>query len=223
MTLLSLAWFVRLYLRAGRIWLLWTVCVLRTLALFLNFLTGQNLNYREITGLRHGSFLGETISVPVATVPNPWMLVGQLSTWALVIFVVDASITVWRRGDRQRAVVVGGSIVVVLALSAAQTALLVLGKIQPPGTPSLFYLVVLAAMGYELASDACAAQLSRDLRAREEELALAAEAVSLGFWSWEFARNEFWATDQWRAMFGFAIGQRLDGVPFHDPRMESRG
>jgi len=209
--ILSLAWFVRLYFRAGRTWLLWTVCALRTFSLFLNFMTGQNLNYREITGLRHGSFLGEAISVPVATVPNPWMLVGQLSIWALVVFVVDASITVWRRGDRRRAVVVGGSIAVVLALSAAQTALLVLGKIQPPGTPSLFYVVVLAAMGYELASDALrAAQLARDLRAREEELTLAAEAVSLGFWSWEFARNEFWATDQWRAMFGFATTERLD-------------
>jgi hypothetical protein len=62
-------------MRAGRPWLGWTVCALRTLALVLNFLVGQNLNYREITALRHIPFLGE--SVPVAEgVSNPCMLVG---------------------------------------------------------------------------------------------------------------------------------------------------
>ena len=208
---LSLAWFVRLYLRAGRTWLLWTVCGLRTVSLFLNFLTGQNLNYLAIRGLRRSAFLGETISIPVGTVPNPWMLVGELSLLALVIFVADASITVWRRGGRRLAAIVGGSIAGVLVLSGAQTGLLVLGKIQPPGTLSLFYLGFLVAMGYELASDALrAAQLARDLREREEEVTLAAEAVNLGFWSLEFARNEFWATDQWRLLFGFAMPERLD-------------
>ena len=40
----SLVGFVRLYLNAGRPWLAWTVCALRTIALALNFLVGQNLN-----------------------------------------------------------------------------------------------------------------------------------------------------------------------------------
>jgi two-component system, LuxR family, sensor kinase FixL len=71
----SLVGFVRLYLRIGRPWLAWTVCGLRTLALLLNFLVGQNLNYREITQLRHISFLGESVSVAVG-VPNPWMVVS---------------------------------------------------------------------------------------------------------------------------------------------------
>src|SRR5271169_2000980 len=93
----SLVAFVRLYLRAGRTWLAWTVCGLRTLALLLNFLVGVNLNYREITDLRHIPFLGESVSLPVG-VPNPWMVVGQLSLLALLVFAADASVTVWRRG-----------------------------------------------------------------------------------------------------------------------------
>ena len=47
--ILSLVGFIRLHLRAGRPWLGWTICALRTLALLLNFLVGQNLNYREVT------------------------------------------------------------------------------------------------------------------------------------------------------------------------------
>ena len=60
---LSLVGFVRLHLRAGRVWLAWSICALRTLALLLNFLVGQNLNYREVTALRHIPFLGESVSV----------------------------------------------------------------------------------------------------------------------------------------------------------------
>ena len=42
---LALLGFVRLYLHEGRLWLLWTICALRTVSLFFNFLVGQNLNY----------------------------------------------------------------------------------------------------------------------------------------------------------------------------------
>ena len=56
----SLVGFVRLYLRAGRPWLGWSVCALRTCSLLLNFLTGQSLNYREITGLRHITLFGDS-------------------------------------------------------------------------------------------------------------------------------------------------------------------
>jgi two-component system, LuxR family, sensor kinase FixL len=74
----SLVGFVRLYLGAGRVWLAWTACGLRTLSLTLNFLFIPNLNYREITGLRNVSFLWERVVVAEG-IPNPWMLVGNLS------------------------------------------------------------------------------------------------------------------------------------------------
>src|SRR5438093_4024682 len=100
--IVSIVAFVRLYLNAGRRWLAWTVVAVRTLSLILNFVISPNLNYRKITGLRHVPFLGESVSVPKG-VPNPWMLVGQFSLLLLVIFVVDATITVWRRGNRRQA------------------------------------------------------------------------------------------------------------------------
>ena len=59
----SLVAFARIYLRAGRLWLAWTVFGVRTLALLLNFGPAPNLNYREISALRHLQFLGETVSV----------------------------------------------------------------------------------------------------------------------------------------------------------------
>ena len=108
-TVVSLVAFARVYLRAGRLWLAWTVCGVRTLSLLLDFGPAPNLNYREISALRHVPFLGDTVSVAEG-VPNPWMLVGLLSLLLLAIFAVDASLAAWRRGDRRQALAVGGSI-----------------------------------------------------------------------------------------------------------------
>src|SRR5437764_2658240 len=54
----SLVAFVRLYLRAGRRWLAWAVVGVRTLSLILNFTFSPNINYSQITALRHVSFFG---------------------------------------------------------------------------------------------------------------------------------------------------------------------
>jgi len=207
--LLALAGFVRLYLRAGRTWLLWTVCGLRTVSLVLNFLTGQNLNYREVTTLGHLSFLGETVSFAQG-VPNPWMLVGQLSILWLLIFVVDAAIAVWRRGDRRRALMVGGGVVFFLLAGIAQAALIFWGYIHWPLTVGLFCLGIIVVMSYELAREASsAAKLGDDWSTLSQQLSLAAEATNLGFWFRDFAGNEITATDQWRALFGFTNSERL--------------
>ena len=40
--------------------------------------------------------------------------------------------------------------------------------------------------------------------------ALAAEAAHLGIWVQDLTRNDIWATDSWRALFGFAKSERLD-------------
>ena len=90
--------FMRFYFNAGRLWLAFTVCGLRALALLLSFTTGQSLFFREITRLKHMAiFGGETISIPQGVL-NPCYVVGPLSMLALVVYVMDASISLWRRG-----------------------------------------------------------------------------------------------------------------------------
>jgi len=134
-----------------------------------------------------------------------------LSLCLLVIFVADAALTVWRRGDRRQAVVVGGSIMFFVVAGTLQAVLVFWGIFHWPFTGSLFYAGIVAAMGYELSDEALrAAQLARELRESEQRITLAAEAANLGFWFREFAGDEIWASDRWRAMFGFAKSERLD-------------
>jgi two-component system, LuxR family, sensor kinase FixL len=108
LVIVALVAFVRVYLRAGRPWLAWSVFGVRTLSLVLNFILTPNLNYRSITSLHQVPFFGDTVSVGEG-VPSSWMLVGQFSFVLWVIFVVDAAVSVWRRGERRRAVTLGGS------------------------------------------------------------------------------------------------------------------
>jgi two-component system, LuxR family, sensor kinase FixL len=201
--MISLVGFVRVYMRAGRPWLAWTVCGVRTLSLILNFVFSPNLNYREITALRQVRFLGESVSVAEG-LPNPWMLVGQASLFLLLVFVVDATFTVRRRGDRRSALVLSSTIVFFVVMSSGQFVLTLWGIIPVPLTPSLFYLGIVAAMSFELSQDVLrAARLSDDLGESEERMTLAAEAAEFGVWMWKVPINRVWGSERWRCLFGF--------------------
>ncbi len=215
--ILSLTGFVSLYLRAGRRWLAWTICALRTFSLVLNFLVGQNLNYLQINGLRHIRFLGESVAVADG-VANPWMLIGQLSLVLLIVFVADAVISVWRRGERRLALMTGGSILLSIVGATLQAVLVFWGITHWPLTPSLFFVAIVVAMSYDMSREVfsaaqLAAELARSeaaLRQSEWRFDQAAEAASIGAWEWNVARNEIWATDRVRSLLGIAPGQQID-------------
>ena len=214
---LALTAFVLIHMRAGRRWLAWTVCAVRTWALLLNFLADHNLNYREITGLRRVPFLGESVSIPEG-VGSAWMLVGSFGMLLFIVFVVDAAITVWRRGDRRLALITGGSIVLCALAGTIQGRLLVWQVMDWPYMGSLFFMAIVAAMSYEMGGEIVgAAQTAAQLRTSEAELRQserrmdeAAGAAEICSWEWNVHRNEIWATDRCRALFGIAREQQLD-------------
>jgi PAS domain S-box-containing protein len=178
---LSMIWFVRFYFDAGRLWLAYAASGFRLLALGLNFLTGANINFREVTAMDHTLLWGGTvISGPVGAV-NPWAIVPQVGNMLLVVFVLDAAVTLWRRGgrdSRRRAAVVGGSLVVCIIAIAGFAALTTLGVVHFPTIvmPGIFIVVV--AMGYELGRDVIlAGQLAAQLRASEQRFRAVFEAA----------------------------------------------
>ena len=206
---LSLVGFTRLYLRAGRPWLAWSACGLRTLVLVLNFVFTPNLHYREITTLRQLAWGGEMTSVPLGT-PNPWSLISEITLLLLLAFFVDASITAWRHGERKRALMVGGSIVFFGTIVAAQVALVVWGVIQVPFFSSFAYLGIVAALGYELSHDMIrAVRLAHELELTEKRLALTTDSAGVGLWEWDLDKNEIWVTPNRRAQLGLPASGKI--------------
>jgi len=209
LVIIALMGFVLDYMRAGRPWLFWAVFGVRTLSLVLNFVFTPNLNYRVITGLHQVPFLGDSVTVGEG-IPNPWMLVGQLSFLLWAIFVIDAAWAVWRRGQRQRAVTLGGSIVFFVITGSIYAMLTLWQVVDKPVMASLFYMGVVLTMAYELSYDSAqAAQMGEDLQESKHHLELTAEAAQLGIWIRDLDTNEIRATEIWRSLFGFSRSEPL--------------
>jgi PAS domain S-box-containing protein len=200
--------FVRLYLHAGRRRLAWTIYALRTVVLILNFAFPVSINFTKVTGIRHFSWAGEMISVPVG-VPNPWGLLSQITLLLLLVFSIDATITVWRRGDRRRALFIGGSMVFG-AILAWHVPMIIWGIIEAPFFLAFTYTGVVAAMGYELSRDmARAASLTRELEVSEKRFNLAADSANLGMWEWDLEKDEIWVSPTRRAQLGFPASGKI--------------
>ena len=215
--LVSVIWFVRLHLGAGRLWLAGTLCVLRALYLLAFILLGPTFLYREITSLRQVPLLGDQVTI-FTVITTPWMIVGQVINFAIIFFVADASVTAWRRGERRKALIVGGGVEFFLILGMLESALIYWAQLPIPILLSPFYLGMVAVMGYEVSRDVLrASQLVRKLQVSEAELresgarmTLAVDAADLGIWIRDLARDEVWASEKWRELFGFTPTETLD-------------
>ncbi|MEJ8810532.1 ATP-binding protein [Variovorax ureilyticus] len=202
--------FVRSYFGTGRPWLGWLVIGLRTATLLPNFFTGQSLNLATISHLEAFPLLGENVSVAIGT-PNPWMVLAHLSASLMVLFVLDASIGAWRRGDRRTSLTVGGGFVFFALAGTVQSMLVFWGVIRMPISVSLLSLLLVIAMGYELSRHVLhTASLVRELRESQERMALATEAASLGIWMFDFSRRTFWASARMRGLLGFSQTEPWD-------------
>jgi PAS domain S-box-containing protein len=206
--IVSFVAFLRLYLHAGRSWLAWSIYVLRTLVLILNFFFPVSINFKAITDIRHVSWASELVSVPVG-IPNPWGLLSHVSLLLLLVFCVDVAITIWRRGDRRRALLVGGSMIFG-AILAWHVPLVIWGIIDVPFFLGFTYTGIVAAMGYELSSDmGRAAGLTRELEISQKRFNLAADSADLGMWEWDLEKDEVWVTPTRRAQLGFPSSGRI--------------
>ncbi len=178
---LSMIGFVHFYFGAGRSWLAWAASGFRLAGLALNFLTGVNVNFLAVSSLEPVAFWGGAVVAGPVGVVNPWAIVPQIGNLILLMFVIDAAITLWRRGGsdaRRRAVVVGGSLVACVAAVAGFAALITIGLVHAPTIVMPGVFVIVLAMGYELGWDMiAAAQLATQLRASEQRFRAVVEAV----------------------------------------------
>jgi PAS domain S-box-containing protein len=230
----SLVFVVRGYLGAGRIGLAWSICAVRLLSLILNFTTGENLNYSGNMELRWFTLLGQRVAGAVGD-PNPMMLVGQASLLMLCLFIIDATATTWRRGDRRRALHVGGALVFLVVSGTLQPVLFFWGIAAFPLVVGPFFVGVLVVMAFALSGDIMntvrLAEVVKEQEARvrlsEERLDLAADAASIGLWSVHAETGAIWASERACRMYGVSVDEalsleQLDGLIHPDDRAAFR-
>ena len=141
----SLVWFVRLYLRSGWLWLVWLFCGLRLVTLILTFSLEPNLNFLEISGIHPISAWGETIVSPIG-VKNPWTNITSFSGVVFLVFVVQAAIGAWRQGQKRRGLVVGLTCSTASILAVAVSELVNRSGSAIPATISLPYALIVLVL-----------------------------------------------------------------------------
>ena len=207
----TLAAFVQVFFGTGRKWLAFLAPGLSCVALIADFMPEPKLVYLHLTGIKKIPTFGGATYTDADGVENPLNAIFYLGVFLLLVFVVDASITLWRRGAHRRAVVIGGTITFFVLTGGTQAALVDNEILRTPYLLSFAYLAILVAMGWELSHDVLnAAQLASDLHEYEQRMSLTADAASLGIWIRDLVRNEIWTTDQWRTLLGFTQTEPID-------------
>ena len=212
--------FVGSYFGTGRWWLGYAAVGVRLVSLVLNFIFAPNLNYREISGLKQIEFLGDRVWVVAQGVPSHWTRIAELSSLLVLIFVVDASLALWRKGGREarrRAAVVGGSITLFVVIAAVVASLVHTGLLHIPYLLSFPFLAIVMAMGYELSRDMIrAARMADELRENAESMSLAAGAAQLALWRWDIVHDVIWVSPYGRHLYGIPEGDSISLPRFLD-------
>jgi len=203
--LLAFIWY---YFETGRPWLIWTIIVSRLVVLVVGFVIDPNFNYSRIDSLEPITFLGETVSSVGSAELNRFQWFATASTFLVLVFVVDASISLWRKGTseaRRKAVVIGGATFLSWALGNTYTQLMIWTHLAVPVLLSPPYLLMLAAMTFELSRDTLrASRLARELKESQTQLDVVAASAGVGLWTWDARSDRLWLTQRAREMFDLA-------------------
>lgn len=212
--------FVRMYLGTGRPVLALATVGLRLVSLVLNFFQLPNINFREIRSLETVRFLGQDVAITGEAVTNRWMWLAQASFALWLVYTVDATVTLWRRGsreERRRALVIGGNMSLFILIGMSHTVLTLNGVFRSPVLPSIAFGLMTVAMGCELSRDVLrASRLEHDLQESEQRLSLAASAAGIGLWEWEVARDRIWISPEGRQFYGVKAGETFDFQRFSE-------
>ncbi len=230
--LLSSIWFVHNYTGLGRLWLAVLFTAMRLLILVVNFTATPSFHFKRIDYIVRLPFVDGSFPVPIG-VTSRWVFLGNLSLIVLFVYCVDCIIRVWRSGERQRAILVGGSASLFGAFTLFQGVFGIYGfwgavferlTLSMP-TYSVFYLGVAIAISFEISHEVIrATHLTQELRENERRLALAIEAADLDIWTYDLRHDRLWLSPRTRRLLDISedavvgLGQVLERLPEDDRR-----
>jgi PAS domain S-box-containing protein len=167
--LISLIWFMLFYFETGRKWLVWLFTLLWIFSIIVNLIAPYSLVYSEIVELKKLSLpWGEQFTIATGT-DNPLRFISDIPSVLLVIFIIDASIQLVKKGNKRRAFWIGGSSLFFILVAGIHTPLVDAGIVQSPYIISFSFLAIIFAMALEISYSVYeAASLSKEVIANEQ-------------------------------------------------------
>ena len=167
--LVSLVWFIHLYFGTGRKWLLWLISILWVSSIIVNFIAPYSVVYSEIIELYQSRMPWGELYTNAIGVDHPLRFISDIPTVLIVIFIIEASIRLWKKGEKRRAGWIGGASLFFILLAGIHTPLVDAGIIHSPYIISFSFLAIILAMSLEISYSVYeAANLSKEVIANEQ-------------------------------------------------------
>ena len=179
-TLIGMVWFVRSRLQSGRAWLAWGVTVSWALCAAISLLGPGNISFIALQSVEQlRTSRGEVYSVPIGTI-HPLKIITDLTSLAILIFVIDASVSAYREGKTRTALLVGWPIIFFIIVAGVHTPLVDAGVVRTPYIISLVFVAISTSLAVGLVDDvARSAVLTRSLELERQRWNALLEGLGL--------------------------------------------
>ncbi len=169
---IALAGFARAFFQGGRTWLLAAAVALRIAVLAANFALPNGINWTAVPAVRQVELPGEERASVALGTHTHWTHLDELAWTVQILFTIDAALAAWRRtrgAERRQVARVASAMLTVFLLGVPLSALVHARVVESPYFVTPFFLLLLAAMGYEISDRVVrAGQIAHELRLSEE-------------------------------------------------------
>ncbi len=175
--IVALSWYITLRTGSSRRWPLWVVSALAVLTVVLDFAVGIAYTGPVEFSTRILPW-GERVA-HISGATNPLRVIGDLVLIGFLLILLDSTVRIVRQGKRRQARLLGGSLAVYgLALLTIIPA--DLGWFNLPSPHTFAFLLIVAAMSWDLSEDLIrASRLSREVLANERRWRQLLDSIQL--------------------------------------------
>lgn len=123
--------------------------VLRVLALVINFIVGENLNFLSISDIEKSTWWGVSVSNPIG-IANPWVIVAQISNALVLIYIGQTMFYALRKRKQnlKEVMTIGSSWFLMATIMIASSLLMTLDLSDPPLIAAPGFAIVIVTIIY---------------------------------------------------------------------------
>jgi PAS domain S-box-containing protein len=178
--LIGLVWFLYFYFRTARLWLAWTITAIWSLLIIINFISPNSMVYTQVYDMEKVILPWGENFYRIEGSRNILSHFSDIISLVILVYFADASIRLWRKGEKKRALVIGGSTLLFMTAAGIHTPLVDMGLIPSPYLIAFAYLFIVLAMGFEISFSVIrSSQLTKEVLSNEQRWRHLLENVQL--------------------------------------------
>jgi PAS domain S-box-containing protein len=178
--LIGLVWFLYYYFRTARLWVAWTITAIWSVLILFNFILPNTMVYTQVYDLEKVILPWGEYFYRIDGSRNILSHIADFFNLVILAYFADASIRLWTKGEKKRALVIGGSTLFFITAAGIHTPMVDMGLISSPYLITFAYLFIVLAMGFEISYSVIrSSQLAKEIMSNEQRWRHLLENVQL--------------------------------------------